>query len=251
MTIENRVYGRSGAKIHGVSGGTNLEYYKVGNGPNVFFATFCVHGFEDNWYRDGQVLVNIANDFYNRLIQEKDLEIAKKWTIYIFKEVNPDGVRLGYTNNGPGRTTVYSNAGKGIDINQSWQTGSSYKIYTDDRNFNGTTGFQAYEVTSLRDFLLSHKAKNGQTVLVDLHGWENQLIGTREVCEYYKQQYTSCRTHNYDNYGNQYLITWARHNLGAKTALVELPSAKNFQEVNSMNLSNKYINATLNLLRGL
>ena len=249
--VESGIYGKSGAAIQGKAGGSNLEYYRIGNGPNVFFATFCVHGFEDNWDRDGQVLVNIATDFYNRLVNTKDTEMAKKWTIYIIKEVNPDGLKLGYTKDGPGRTTLYSSVGKGIDINRSWQTGSSYTRYTSDRNYNGTSGFQAYEAASLRDFLLSHKSTNGQTVLVDLHGWENQLIGTQEICEYYKQQYTSCRTHNYNNYGIQYLISWARQNLGAKTALVELPSAGSFAEVNSMRLSDKYINATINMLKGL
>ena len=135
-----------------------------------------MHGYEDGWDRDGEVLVNIANDFYNRLVSDGNGPLAKKWTIYIFREVNPDGRRLGTTNNGPGRTTLYSTIGKGIDINRCWQTGSEYQRYTSNRNYNGTAGFQAYEAIALRDFLLSHKSKNGKTVLVDLHGWEDQLI---------------------------------------------------------------------------
>ena len=249
IICEKGNYGVSGAIIKGVAGGTDLEYLRFGSGENVLFATFCVHGYEDSWARDGGVLVNIGNNLYTRLINDQDKDIAKNWTIYIFMEVNPDGRRLGYTNQGPGRTTLYSKAQKGIDINRSWQTGNEYKTYTDNRNYNGTAGFQAYEAEYLRDFLLSHKSKNGKTILIDLHGWEDQLIGDEEICKYYKQQYPSCRTTGYGRYGTQYLITWARQNLAAKVALVELPLAKNYEEVNNMQLSNKYINATLEMLR--
>lgn len=194
-------------------------------------------------------MVNIANAFYERLKADQDYSLAEKWTIYIFPEVNPDGRRLGYTQNGPGRTTLYSKVGQGIDINRSWQTGSTYIRYTDSRNYNGTSGFQAYEAEYLRNFLLSNKSKNGQTVLVDLHGWQNQLIGNEQICSYYKQQYTSCATSNYGKYGTQYLVSWARLNLGAKAALVELPYAANQAQADSMQLSNKYINATLKMLK--
>ena len=242
-------YGSSGAAIHGVAGGSSLRYYRFGNGPNVFFATFCVHGFEDSWTADGGYLTAIAESFYSCLVNSMDRTIADKWTIYIFPEVNPDGVRMGYTNKGPGRLTLYSQVGRGIDINRSWQTGSSYVRYTDNRNYNGTAGFQAYEAAALRDFLLSHKSTSGQTVLVDLHGWENQLIGNAQIANYYKGYYPSCSTRNYESYGTQYIISWARQNLGAKATLVELPFAANRVQANNMGLGTKYINATLQMLR--
>lgn len=249
IKIERGTYGASGAKIHGVNGGSDLEYLRFGNGDNVLFATFCVHGYEDSWDRDGTVLVNIANNFYDKLVREYDTELARDWTIYIFREVNPDGRRLGETNDGPGRTTLYSKLGKGMDINRCWQTGSEYKTYTGKRNYNGTAGFQAYEAEALRDFLLTHQSKTGKNVVIDLHGWENQLIGDEQICKYYKQQYSSCATRNYGKYGTQYLITWARQVLGAKVALVELPKANNYAEVEYMGLSDKYINATIEMLK--
>ena len=242
-------YGYSGAAIHGVAGGTSLRYYKYGSGPNVFFATFCVHGFEDSWAADGFILTCIADNLYNKLIAMQDKAIADKWTIYIFPEVNPDGRRMGYTNNGPGRLTLYSQAGRGIDINRSWQTGNSYTRYTDSRNYNGTAGFQAYEASALRDFMLSHKSTSGQTVVVDLHGWENQLIGNEQIAKYYKAYIPTCDTRNYGVYGNQYIVSWARQNLGAKATLVELPKANSPEHLNSMGLSDLYIYATLQMLR--
>ena len=242
-------YGISGATAVGAAGGSQLLYYRYGSGPNVFFGTFCVHGFEDSWAADGGFLTNIADTFYNQLVASQDAGIADKWTIYLFPEVNPDGKKLGYTNNGPGRLTLYSKVGRGIDINRSWQTGSSFKRYTDARNYNGTAGFQAYEAEALRNFMLSHKSTSGQTVVVDLHGWENQLIGNPQIAQYYKNYFPSCSTKNYNSYGTQYLVSWAYQNLGAKAVLVELPQANSWAQGNSMGLCRNYINATLQMLR--
>lgn len=251
IKTEKGGYGISGAWVQGVPGGSELEYLRWGNGNNVFFATFCVHGYEDSWDKDGKYLVDIANQFYNTLVESKDKELAKKWTIYILKEVNPDGINLGNTCNGPGRTTVYSKTGKGIDINRSWPTESTYKTYNTSRNYNGTAPFQAYEAEYLKNFLLKNKSNNGQNVLVDLHGWEDQLIGNEQICQYYKQNYTSCSTRNYGKYGTQFLIGWARQNLAAKSALIELPLAYSKADAENKGLTKKYIDATLNMLKGI
>ena len=246
---ESGIYGYSGAIVQNKQGGTDLTYYKWGNGNNVMFATFCVHGYEDSWARDGGYLVEIADKFHQTLTQNADEELAKKWTIYILREVNPDGRKLGNSDMGPGRRTVYSKIGKGIDINRAWQTELNYKRYTDSRNYNGTAPDQAYEAEYLKNFLLSHKTSNGQNILVDLHGWENQLIGNEQICNYYKEQYPSCSTRAYGRYGTQYLIGWARQNLGAKSALVELPKMSNSQEAENNGLSSKYINGTIKMLK--
>ena len=87
--------------------------------------------------------------------------------------------------------------------------------------------------------------------MVDLHGWENQLIGNEQICNYYKEQYSSCSTRAYGKYGTQYLIGWARQNLGARTALVELPKMSNRQEAENNRLSDKYINATIKMLKNI
>lgn len=236
MKLEEGIYGKTGLAIKGDSRGTNLKYYKYGNGPNVFFATFAVHGFEDHYAKDGKELTIIAENFKNKLVSLKDENIYNKWTIYIFPQVNPDGAEYGTTNNGPGRTTLYSAApgNKGIDINRCWHiSGTTYKTYTDSRNYNGTEGFQSYEARALRDFLLAKRATKGQTILVDLHGWTTQVIGDREISlNYYGPQFygSSDNALNYytSTYGQGYLINWARSTLGyngiaARSALIELP----------------------------
>lgn len=253
------IYGKSGLKEAGI-GGSDLPYLKYGNGENVFFATFAIHGYEDLWDKDGQELVKIANQFYDKLISDKDYELSEKWTIYIFPGVNQDGLKSGKTNNGPGRTTLYSMApnNKGIDMNRCWQVGETYTRYTSDRNYNGTTGFQAYEAQALRDFLLENKSKKGQTLLVDLHGWTQQLIGDAKMCSYYEKQFPENDKSGVGRYGTGYLVNWARTYLGsttgaAKSALIELPEdgITGPQSVVNKKYAERYIIATLEMLESL
>lgn len=249
-------YGKTGLNVAD-KGGSELKYLKYGTGKNVFFATFAIHGYEDKWDKDGYELIEIANNFYNKLLEDKDYDLAKKWTIYIFPGVNQDGLQEGSTNNGPGRTTLYSQApqNKGIDLNRCWQIGSTYEKFTSDRNYNGDIGFQAYEAQALRDFMLKNKSKDGQTILVDLHGWTQQLIGDENICSYYEQQFPENNKRSVGRYGSGYMISWGRTYLGsqgrpAKTALIELPrdGVKNHQSVIDKDFSNRYINATIKML---
>ena len=249
-------YGKTGLNVAD-KGGSELKYLKYGTGKNVFFATFAIHGYEDKWDKDGYELIEIANNFYNKLLEDKDYDLAKKWTIYIFPGVNQDGLQEGSTNNGPGRTTLYSQApqNKGIDLNRCWQIGSTYEKFTSDRNYNGDIGFQAYEAQALRDFMLKNKSKDGQTILVDLHGWTQQLIGDENICSYYDQQFPENNKRSVGRYGSGYMISWGRTYLGsqgrpAKTALIELPrdGVKNHQSVIDKDFSNRYINATMKML---
>ena len=249
-------YGKTGLNVAD-KGGSELKYLKYGTGKNVFFATFAIHGYEDKWDKDGYELIEIANNFYNKLLEDKDYDLAEKWTIYIFPGVNQDGLQEGSTNNGPGRTTLYSQApqNKGIDLNRCWQIGSTYEKFTSDRNYNGDTGFQAYEAQALRDFMLKNKSKDGQTILVDLHGWTQQLIGDENICSYYEQQFPENNKRSVGRYGSGYMISWGRTYLGsqgrpAKTALIELPrdGVKNHQSVIDKDFSNRYIYATMKML---
>ena len=256
FVFETGTYGLSGLGVQSHPQGTALPYYKIGKGPNVMFATFAIHGWEDSWGGDGSVLIKIAEDFKNMLVQNKPSDINNNWTIYIFNGVNRDGVYLGSTQDGPGRTTLYSMApgNKGIDINRNWQTGAGYTRHTDNRNYNGTAPYQAYEANYLRQFLLDHKSTSGQTVLVDLHGWLNETIGDNGLGQHYRSQYGM--SHHIKSYGDGYLVNWARQNLGAngiaaRSTLVELPQVSSQAEADARGYSAKYYNATLNMLRAI
>ena len=247
-------YGISGIKINGDPNGQDLKYYKIGDGPNVFFGTFAIHGWEDDFDFDGKELTKIAEAFKNHLIAIDDDTLLNKWTIYIFPSLNPDGEYYGWTHNGPGRTTLYSAASnhQGIDMNRTWST--DWVQYKKNRNYTGTEPFQAYEARYLRDFLLANKSSKGQTVLVDLHGWLNETIGDDGIGAYYRSQLGI--TKHIATYGRGYLVNWARANLGsngkvARSCLVELPEAYSSADVSNWGLANRYINATINMLKGI
>ena len=261
--ISRGTYGYSGlCYSRNSKKGSKLEYYKIGNGPNVLFAVFELHGYEDLWAKDGQELVYIAENFVKKLGESNNKYIANNWTVYVFPKANPDGLNYGYTNNGPGRTTLYSTIGKGIDLNRCW--GTQFKANYSARNYTGASAFAAYEARFLRDFMLKNKSKNGQTIVIDLHGWTTQLIGNREIClDYYGPQfygsYNNSLSKYTSSYGRGYMINWVRYNLRnnngtyAKSALIELPSAgiRNHQSVVNAKYAQKYYNATVNMLKGI
>lgn len=255
IDFETGTYGQSGLSVKGDYTGSNLTYYKIGNGPNVFFATFSIHGFEDLWYQDGYELTYIAEEFKTELLRMQDQELAKNWTIYIFPCLNPDGQKYGWTNNGPGRTTLYSASSnnQGIDMNRCWSTG--FQSQQGDRNYTGSEPFLAYESRYLRDFLLTHRSSSGKTVLVDLHGWLNETIGDEEIGAYYKNRYGITGSHIY-TYGKGYLVNWARTSLGnsnytARSSLIELPPVSNHQQLVESRYAQIYTDATVNMLRGI
>ena len=178
IDFEQGIYGQSGLKVKGDSRGQDLRYYKFGNGKNVFYATFALHGFEDLWNNDGKELTYIAERFKDYLIRIGKSNIFKDWTLYLFPQVNPDGTNHGWTNNGPGRTTIYSSApgNRGIDLNRNFRAeGTEHTKFTGDRNYNGERGFEAYEAKFLAEFIKATQSKNGKNVLVDTHrmAWRN------------------------------------------------------------------------------
>ncbi len=99
--IETIVYGKSGA-------GRELKAYRYGDGSNVLVAAFAIHGWEDNFNRDGQLLVDTAHDLMEALEQNYDALIKEgDWSVYVLPCLNPDGLYDGWTCNGPGRCTTY------------------------------------------------------------------------------------------------------------------------------------------------
>ena len=73
LCLQEGTYGKSGLKIKENSNGSSLKYYKYGTGPNVYFATFAIHGWEDDFEHDGQELTKIANAFILFFVQKIEL----------------------------------------------------------------------------------------------------------------------------------------------------------------------------------
>ena len=167
------VYGYSGA-------GRELVAYKFGNGSNVLVAGFAIHGFEDNFNRDGGCLVYTADQLMKLLDRNRQLITDYGWTVYILPSMNPDGLIDGYTCDGPGRcTTTYLDdsdrlvRGTGVDLNRCFP--KHWAAQTSTRNFNGSRPLRAKEAQALAKFVQDVKG-TGCNICLDVHGWYTQTI---------------------------------------------------------------------------
>ena len=87
---ETICYGRSGA-------GRKLLAYRFGTGENVLIVTFAIHGWEDNFEQDGQLLVDTGNLLIETLTdQYASLIVPGDWTVYVLPCLNPDGLYDGW-----------------------------------------------------------------------------------------------------------------------------------------------------------
>lgn len=223
---------------YGTSGlGQSLKYYKIGNGPNIAFAVFAQHGWEDAWAYDGIELVNIANRVMSNLSSSG---INGNWTLYIIPYANPDGITNGYTNNGPGRCTVTT----GVDMNRCWP--ANFRPYYTSRNYTGDSSLGAPEAVALKNFISSNVG-NGEKIILDIHGWLNQTYGNAEVAQYFDNQFGFGHS---SSYGSGYLETWGK-SIGAKSCLVELPMPTSASDITNRDFSGKLTNAIRNMLNGI
>ena len=242
---EEGIYGMSGLAYAGDPNASNLRYYKIGKGPKVLFTAFSIHGFEDSYDHDGAELTYIAEEFRTWLYNNIDASIIRNWTIYILPCLNPDGQIHGWTNNGPGRTTLFSYApgNQGIDMNRNWSIG--YSSVNTSRNYNGTAPFQAYEAELLANFIVNHQGTSN--ILIDTHGWLNETMGDNELGEYYRNYFGLPK--HIGSYGSGYLINWARTLRNGRSVLVELPEVGNHAETVNRGFASKFIGATMQMLR--
>ena len=242
--IETIVYGKSGA-------GRELKAYRYGDGSNVLVAAFAIHGWEDNFNRDGQLLVDTAHDLMEALEQNYDALIKEgDWSVYVLPCLNPDGLYDGWTCNGPGRCTTYrldangNNVyGPGIDLNRSFPY--RYQSRSDDRNYNGSAPLQAREAQALAKFVQSVKG-SGSNVLIDTHGWYRQTIVSggesgpvyRAFNRYFPQnRYTSLAG------GSGYFASWAAYVEDYDACLFEFPDVSSTRDFENKGYGEDYVNA--------
>ncbi len=242
--IKEGTYGKSGLMYKG-TGGYDLKYYQIGKGSKHLILNFSIHGFEDSYSNDGGELTYMANEFFKYLKTDMPEDLVDKWTVYIIPVSNPDGQYNGWTNNGPGRTSVYSLASghKGIDMNRCFPVG--FKADNSSRNYTGTEPLQAYEARALREFILNNQGS--ENVVIDVHGWLNETIGDNYIGTFYRNEF-SMNTH-IGTYGKGYFIQWAKTVANTRSMLLELPEVKSHNELLNKNYVNKFNRATMNLLR--
>lgn len=181
---------------------------------------FAIHGWEDSYAADGQILVDLGNALVEHYAQDPNL---KNCRLLIIPCANPDGVTQGTTNNGFGRCNA-----DGIDLNRDFD--AAHTVYTTARNYTPAP-FSGEESKALRDLVLSAQP----SVVLDFHGWLNYTIGSSNLAEVFSL-YTGINHKNeLTTAAHGYFSYWAQLQ-GAEALLVE------FKDTNSVN-SNDVITA--------
>ncbi len=212
VTCTSFVYGQS-------ESGRDLVCYQLCGEAyeRTVLLNFAIHGYEDEYDADGQVLVDLANALIEHYSSAEDMKGCR---LLIVPCANPDGLYDGYTNNGFGRCNA-----KGIDLNRDFD--ANYVSYSSARNYT-PYAFSAAESRALRDLCLQYEPD----VVIDFHGWLNETIGDSELAEVFYQEmglthYISFTSTNCSGY----FANWAHQN-GALGLLVEFTSSNSINKDN-------------------
>ena len=149
-----------------------LLCHRIGDpeAPNSFLWVFAIHGFEDNFKRDGQVLTQIAGLMIDHYREKADQ--LGDYVLYIVPAANPDGQEAGKSQDGFGRCNA-----DGIDINRDFPVG--WKRMTTSRYLTGKEPFASAEAQALKTLVESIHPTYG----ADVHGWINRVYGSSELAQ--------------------------------------------------------------------
>ena len=152
--------------------GRDLICHRIGtqDAARSMLMVFGVHGFEDSYPHDGQVLKLIAEnliDHYTASLQE-----LQDFCLYIIPCANPDGLIDGTTHNGFGRCNA-----NGYDINRDFPF--DWEMDDSDRNRTGETPLVTAEASAICSLVETIQPSYG----VDVHGWKKGAYGSGRMAE--------------------------------------------------------------------
>ena len=229
VKIEQFVYGKS-------ENGRDLVCYSFTpeNYGRTILLNFAIHGFEDDYARDAQVLVNAANQLIEYYSSYEEFNGCR---VLIVPCANPDGLYDGTTNNGFGRCNAL-----GIDLNRDFDANYSPNT-TPGRNYT-PYAFSAAESRALRDLFNEYRPD----VVCDFHGWLNCTIGDIDLAEVFSQEMNLPHQVSFTSTNAKgYFANWA-HQQGALGLLVEFKdtqfSVENLKRAVNRLISNDKENGT-------
>lgn len=206
LIFTNETYGYSGEK-------QALQVVKISNSKKEvkkkILCVFAIHGFEDAFYRDGQLLVDIAGNVVDYFKQNPD--DLGSYQLLIVPCANPDGLRDGWTCNGPGRCQI----SQGIDLNMDFDY--LFKKRANLRNLTGTRPFTSPEASALKDLVVAEKPY----IVIDFHGWVNSASGDPQISKIFCEKAGLSYVPRENTILPGYFSGWAAQY--AKTVLVEYP----------------------------
>ena len=184
--------------------GKPLEAYEIYNKSKnnkykkTLFIDFAIHGFEDEYYRDGKVLVKEAVRLVRYFTEHSSS--LKNYRLIIVVCANPDGTFDGRNNSRANSRAFGRCTAKHVDMNR------------DFRRFRGK------ETRALKKYIL----KSDTDLYINCHGWENQVIGSRKLNKIIRSSHNLRRTQNDVYCYNQgFAIGWVHRKLEIPVALLE------------------------------
>lgn len=169
----------------------------------------CI-GYEDEYAKDGQILVNLAKtliEYYSN-----NPENLGNYQMIIVPSANPDGLIEGKNNWRVGTEGAFGRCtADGVDMNRDFKAGE----------------FKAVESQKLKELMDEYK----MDIHIDFHGWEDSVIGNPTIVKAFRSEVgiTKDKSNRYGS-GQGYLIEYTKNTYGAKSAIVEF---KNSKSVNS------------------
>ncbi len=207
--------------------GRDLVCYSIA--PKEYSRTillnFEIHGWEDEYSKDGQQLVDLGNYLVEYYATNKNLNQCR---LLIIPSANPDGVQEGITNNGFGRCNA-----EGIDLNRDFD--ADYQKYLSERNYTQFP-FSACESRALRDLVL----KANPEIVIDFHGWENCTIGSPQLAEVFSMYVGINHKTRLTASAHGYFSYWAQKQ-GAEALLVEFKNSASLDKGKVVRAINKLI----------
>lgn len=202
--------------------GRPLEAYLIkGNGSNskTIFMEFEVHGFEDEYSKDGKVLVNLGNNIVEYYATNPDN--LGDYQMIVVPSANPDGVIEGVNNTRVGNGYCFGRCtAAGIDMNRDFKSGC----------------FQAQESQALKSLMNQYP----MNIHLDFHGWENSVIGDTTIVNTFL---TECGL-SYNKAGRWgsgqgYVIEYTKNAFGAHSSIIEFRNSSSVNAVQVESAINK------------
>lgn len=160
---------------------------------------FTQHGWEDTAPADGQALVDCAYRLAEHY--KKNPQDLGGYQLVIVPLLNPDGLYNGTNNWRSDKEGAFGRCYQnGVDPNRDW------------------LAFEAPETRAMRQLILQYE--ESLTLFVDFHGYINQVYGSKEVGDVFKNVFGfKDRTHT--GYNESYAIGYV-HSLGVPyVAMIE------------------------------
>lgn len=166
---------------------------------------FAIHGYEDSYGKDGQVLVDTGRELIKHY---QTIDALGECRLMVVTCANPDGLLDGGSNQGYGRCNAL-----GIDINRDFN--AAHKVLTEPRSYTAHP-FSASESRALKNLVIRHQPD----VVIDCHGWLGCTIGDEALARVFREEMALKRISELGDNRHGYFAYWA-HRQGARSLLVE------------------------------